>query len=39
MKSQENKEEKFSSNIEKYDTILESYRNREFSKSHLTMKF
>ena len=37
MKSQENKKEKISSNIEKYDAIMESYRNREFSKSHLTM--
>ena len=32
MKSQENKKEKISSNIEKYDAIMESYRNREFSK-------
>ena len=39
MNSKENKEEKISSNIEKYNTIMESYRNKKFSKSHLTMKF
>ncbi len=37
MNSKENKEEKISSNIEKYNTIMESYRNKKFSKSHLTM--